>query len=133
MGSKNPSPYGGGYTIVDENNELVSRYMIYEKGFTNNEAEIRGIEATLEYAEKADTISTDSMCCLTWVNTGKSKSRPDLNEVLRKCKTLLKEKEINLCWEGRDFNLAGIYNENVGTIETAKRIEEEQLSFLKGI
>lgn len=133
MGSKNPSPYGGGFTVMGENNEFIVRQEIYKKGLTNNKAEIQGILYALEYAEYGDTVSTDSMCCLSWVNSGKSKARPDLNELLIKCKIIKKEKNINVCWEGRDFNLAGIYNDNVGYVEKLKRIEQERLDFLKTI
>jgi len=125
MGSKNPSPYGGGFTVVDEDNELIKREEVRHQGFTNNEAEIRGIKFALEYAEKGDSVSTDSMCCLSWVNKGKSKARPDLFELLQECKKLKTEKGINFHWEGRDFNLAGIYNENSRELETLKRMEEE--------
>lgn len=125
MGSNNPSPYGGGYTVIDENNKLIKEEEFRVTGFTNNEAEIRGIKFALEYAVKGDTISTDSMCCLTWVNKGKSKARPDLRDLLEGCKKLKNEKEINLIWEGRDFNLAGIYNENNRDYKKRKRLLEE--------
>jgi len=126
MGSKNPSPYGGGYTVVREDGVLIERKEIKRTGFTNNEAEIRGIEFALEYAEKGDIISTDSMCCLSWVNRGRSKVRKDLFELLQSCKKTKEEKHINLCWESRDFNLAGLYNEDVRPEETKKRIEEQE-------
>lgn len=134
MGSKNPSPYGGGFTITDEKGVLLEESTVKKTGFTNNEAEILGIQAALQYAEKGDTVSTDSMCCLTWVNTGKSKARPDLKELLAKCKQLKEEKEINLCWEAREFNLAGIYNEEHRNEKTQFRIERElQENHLKNI
>lgn len=119
MTGSNPSPIGGGYTIVDENNVLVHREVILQSGFTNNEAETRGIIHALRIANNNDTISTDSMCCLTWINSGKSKARPDLYEVLQEGRRLLKEKNINLMWEGREFNLAGIQNEQ--NLETKKK------------
>lgn len=123
MGSKNPSPYGGGFTVTDEKGNVVIREEINQEGFTNNEAEIRGIKFALEYAVKGDTVSTDSMCCLTWVRKGRSKARPDLYELLQECNFILKEKNINLIWEGRDNNLAGIYNESISKEETKKRKE----------
>lgn len=110
----NPSKIGGGYTIVDENNNLIERKEIIQVNFTNNEAEILGILNAMKLAEYEDTVSTDSKCCLLWTNKGMSKSRPDLFPLIQECKTLLKEKNINLIWEGRDFNLAGIYNEKKG-------------------
>lgn len=108
----NPSPEGGGYTVVDETGELVHREVIRKSFFTNNEGEILGILHGLQIAKNDDTVSTDSMCCLSWVNKGKSKARPDLNHVLQKCHILMKTKSINLMWERREFNLAGILNEN---------------------
>lgn len=110
----NPSSYGGGYTIVREDGQLIVRQEIQKNPFTNNEAEILGILNAIKYAKPKDQISTDSMCCLTWANQGKSKARPDLKELLQEVKRLKIEKNINLMWEGREFNLAGIHNENIG-------------------
>ena len=110
--ASNPSPYGGGYTIVDENNNLIRHEEVEKVGFTNNEGEILGILGAAKLAKEGDQISTDSMCCLGWANAGKSKARPDLNHIFQECKRLIADKKLNLMWERRDFNLAGIYNEN---------------------
>lgn len=110
----NPSSKGGGYTIVDEKGILIKRVYVEKNPFTNNEAEILGILNALLFSKEGDTISTDSMVCLTWANTGKSKARPDLNMLLWECMLLKNGKKINLMWEGRDFNLAGIFNEKNG-------------------
>lgn len=112
MMKSNPSPYGGGYTITDETGAVLHQEVIRKAGLTNNEAETMGILHALRIAETGDTVSTDSMCCLTWVNRGRAKARKDLFDVLDEAKALLRYKKINLMWEGRDFNLAGIHNEN---------------------
>lgn len=116
----NPSAKGGGYTILDENNKMIRQDYVEKVGFTNNEGEILGIYNALLSCEVGDTISTDSMCCLSWVGNGKSKARPDLNNILRECRELREEKKVNLMWEGRDFNLAGIFNEEQNGVITAK-------------
>lgn len=108
----NPS-HGGGYTIVDETGSLIESKVINKEGFTNNEAEILGIEKALELCKAGDTISTDSMNSLSWVFGGKSKARPDLNDRLHYLMLRMIELNINLCWERRDFNLAGLYNEKM--------------------
>jgi len=133
MGSKNPSRYGGGYTITDDNGTLIKEREIKQSGFTNNEAEILGIFEVLKYAVTGDIISTDSMCSLSWVNAGKSKSRPDLNPMLFECKRLKFEKRINLLWEAREFNLAGIYNEQNRDSKTEIRIETDRMNNLSWI
>ena len=120
----NPSEKGGGYTILNEKGELIRQEYVEKNPFTNNEGEILGIYNTLLLSEVGDSISTDSMCCLTWVNNGKSKARPDLNTILTECKQMKKEKNINLLWEGRDFNLAGIFNENAHGKISAKQARE---------
>ncbi len=125
MMGTNPSPYGGGFTVMDSEGKLIIREEIHENGFTNNEAEIRGIKYALEYAVSGDTVSTDSMCCLSWVNKGKSKARGDLFELLQECNYLLKSKGINLVWEGREFNLAGVYNEKGVVKFTHERIAKK--------
>lgn len=127
-GSKNPSPFGGGFTIVDEAGNLIERQEIIREGFTNNEAEILGILHALRICDSGDTISTDSMCCLSWANSGFSKVRPDLREILEECKILKFTKKVNLMWEGRDFNLAGIYNEDVQYHFRRKNKEERDAS-----
>lgn len=117
----NPSKWGGGYTVVDENNNLIKYIDIEKVGFTNNEGETLGILEGLRVAGVGDSVSTDSMCCLGWANRGFSKARPDLNELLRECRQLMRKKKINLLWEGREFNLAGIYNERDQEIRRDKR------------
>lgn len=112
---QNPSDEGGGYSVVDENGELIAHEVIRQSHFTNNEAEIRGIEHVLKICAAGDQISTDSMNALTWIHAGKSKARADLNEVLKFCQKELVAKKVNLMWEGRDFNLAGHFNEAFDT------------------
>lgn len=107
----NPSLYGGGWTIINSEGDLIRFKDIKQENFTNNEAEVRGIIDALEMCEMFDEVSTDSMCCLTWINSGKSKARKDLKEVLQKGKDLMLKKKINLMWERREHNLAGLYNE----------------------
>lgn len=111
----NPSKIGGGYSIVDESGKLIDHKVINKEGFTNNEAELEGILATLELTSDSDAISTDSMCMLTWVNSGMSKARPELNPTLKRCQFLKEQKKVNLMWEARQFNLAGHFNEKHDT------------------
>src|SRR3990167_8462361 len=108
---RNPSPVGGGFSIIDENNKLLIHERIEKVGFTNNEGEILGILWCLEICKEGDIISTDSMCAISWVRTGKSKSRKDLKEIFEKCQRLKNEKKVNLMWESREYNLAGHFNE----------------------
>lgn len=108
---KNGKSKGGGYTIVDEHNKLLARETLHTPGFTNNDGEILGVHAALKMCACLDTVSTDSMVAITWVRSGFSKARPDLNPLLQECRFLYKDKCINLMWEGRDHNLAGRHNE----------------------
>jgi ribonuclease HI len=119
----NPSNLGGGYTTTDKDGNLIKQETIYKKGFTNNEGEMLGIINTLRLASQNDEISTDSMCMLSWFNRGKSKSRPDLNEILKEGKQLKIEKNINLMWEGRDFNKAGWINERQGNDKRVSKMD----------
>jgi ribonuclease HI len=77
---KNPSPLGGGYTIVDENNTVITVENINKVGFTNNEAELLGVYNCLKICNKKDIISTDSMNTIAWVRAKKLKkvARQDL-------------------------------------------------------
>ena len=111
---KNPSPIGGGYTVLDENNTLLKVENIKKTGLTNNEAELLGVYYCLkEFCKIGDVISTDSMNTIAWIRSKKDKKihRQDLLEVILRCRELIILKEINIIWEGREYNLAGIYNE----------------------
>ena len=124
---KNPSDVGGGYTIVDENNVLVHLENIDKRGFTNNEAELLGVWHCLNICGEFDIISTDSMNTIAWVRTKNLKkvARQDLLDIIKECKKMVADKAVNLIWEGREHNLAGIYNErehidtcNIGLFRT---------------
>ena len=111
---RNPSPKGGGYSIIDENNTVLTVENIEKEGMTNNEAELLAVYHCLEeFCGTADVISTDSMNTIAWIRTNKIKkvARQDLVDIILKCKNLIKEKMVNLIWESREHNLAGIYNE----------------------
>lgn len=118
---RNPSPIGGGYSIFDENNTLIKVENIDKVGMTNNEAELIGLLNCLKEVRIGDTISTDSMNTIAWIRTKKSNkiSRKDLIPIIMECRQMLESLKVNLIWEGRDFNLAGKYNEDSG-IDTAK-------------
>lgn len=113
--AKNPSPYGGGYTITNESGNLIKQIEVEKAGFTNNEGELLGVLEASKICDMGDSISTDSMNTIGWVSVGKSKSRPDLNPLLQEAKQIIAQKKINLMWERRDFNLAGIHNEKLSS------------------
>lgn len=110
----NPSPIGGGYTIVDNDNWLVECVKINKIGFTNNEAELLGIYNTLKIANVGDVISSDSQITVNWVKQdklSKKRARRDLDHIKIAAHKLMIDKKINLIWEPREKNLAGIFNE----------------------
>ena len=111
----NPSIIGGGFTVVDELGKLIKREEILKEWFTNNEGELLGVLYVLENFNNC-IISTDSMNTIYWIKKGFSKARPDLKDVLLKAKTLKEKKEIEIIFEPREKNLAGVYNENYGLI-----------------
>lgn len=117
---KNPSPQGGGYTIINENNEVLVVENIDKVGFTNNEGELLGVWHALHLCGEFDVISTDSMNTIAWLRTNKLQkvARQDLLDIIKECKDLVAEKQVNIIWEGREHNLAGIYNEQ-NKIDTA--------------
>lgn len=115
----NPSPTGGGYSIFDENNTKITVENIEKVGMTNNEAELLGMHRAICLAKDGDTISTDSMNTIAWLRTKKKNkiARQDLLWIIEACREHLEHKKINIIWEGRDYNLAGIYNET-GKLDT---------------
>lgn len=111
IGRHNPSKVGGGYRVLNDYNQVVSEETIYKYGFTNNEGELLGVQKALEIAQERDVVSTDSKVVMSWVRSGNPKARPDLKYISQQCKRLVVQKNIRLIWEGRENNLAGIYNE----------------------
>lgn len=114
----NPSTIGGGFTIINEDHQLIVNERIMKSGLTNNEAELMGVYNALKIAAENDTVSTDSNVILLWVTRwGKKKkknARKDLEPFKAESFKLMNEKNINLIWEPREKNLAGIYNEDAG-------------------
>lgn len=109
---RNPSETGGGFTIMTEYEELLVTRRIEKQGLTNNEAELRGVVQCLRDCLPESTISTDSQNTISWLSSKKKcKARPDLQGLIDEGKYLKIDKKVNIIWEGRDFNLAGIYNE----------------------
>lgn len=120
----NPSKIGGGYSIVDENNNLLCCQEIFKEGFTNNEGELLGCIKAMELANVGDTISVDSRNTISWIMYSASiprkdpeaeakRARKDLDDFKKKGLELMKEKHLSLIFEGRENNLAGIYNEKI--------------------
>ncbi len=131
--NKNPSPIGGGFSIVREDNLLIEFRRIFKENFTNNEAELLGVLEALRIVSKGDTVSTDSKIVILWVfNIGRRKknARKDLDPLKIEAYILLKRKNINLIWEPRDKNLAGIYNESIDNKEYFGERDEEDISWI---
>lgn len=113
LDGKNGNSSTGGFTIFKNGTLLVvdhSSSMGYST-LTSNEAELAGVCYAISTAEEGDEIITDSMNSLSWIRSGFSKARPDLNEKILKSQQIMYEKSLNLYWEPRDKNLAGNYNE----------------------
>lgn len=110
---KNPSPIGGGYTLVDGKGNLLYRREIRNLGsFTNNDGELRGLVHALLIAKENDIVITDSKTVYWWVCKGRAKARPDLTEICKIGNQAMHSKKVEIRWVRRDENLAGIYNEN---------------------
>lgn len=114
---KNPSVVGGGFTIVNENNTLIKRITVTRPNFTNNEAELLGCLEALTIAEDGDVVSTDSMNTIRWIigadKMHDKRARKDLDPLKKRALYFLQSKKIELIWEPRDMNLAGILNEEI--------------------
>ncbi len=111
----NPSKIGGGFTVVDEDGQLIHREE-YRRYFTNNEGELRAIYYAAEIAGRKDTIITDSRIARLWVIKGDSGGRPDLRHVAGQAQCWVQQKGLQLRWVRRENNLAGLFNEKVNAI-----------------
>jgi len=109
---RNSITKAGGYTVFKNGKLLAHEFRGREDGpFTNNEAELLGCLHACQVAEPESEIITDSMNTIAWVRRGRSKARPDLNDIMYECNKLVREKNLDLYWLPRDQNLAGHYNE----------------------
>ena len=111
MWGKNPAP-GGGFTIVNEHNELVKRIPVKKAKWTNNDAELWAVAGAVQIAQTGDTIRSDSEVIVKWwVPRGVCKSRPDLNKLCQFVHNGLRDKRLTLVWVSRNENRAGLYND----------------------
>lgn len=117
---KNPSPVGGGYTIVDENDTLIKQVAIEKPGMTNNETELLGVLEALKICRNGDKIVTDSENTRAWIKSGNPKARPDLKPLCVEAKELVERKKVTVEWQPREANLAGIRNEQTGSLKAPK-------------
>lgn len=113
---RNPSNYGGGYSITDESGDVLRHSRILRDRFTNNDGEIFALKDCVEnFCEMFDEVSTDSSTILAWIKKGKSNSRKDLNPILKELKEKIESKFLDIYWEPREENLAGHFNEEFDT------------------
>jgi ribonuclease HI len=106
-GTRNPSPFGGGFVIADRDGIEIEKVTLDTPNFTNNEGEVRAIIRALEMAQEGDEIYTDSQIAEIWVKSGKSKARPDLLSEIERGNILMHQKKVYIGWVPRDMNLAG--------------------------
>lgn len=126
MFHSNPSPTGGGYTLVNCDGTLLERQEILKPGITNNETELLAVLRAAELSRPGGTILTDSQVSRTWVRKGRAKGRPDLNPSIERCKDLVRAKKLVVRFIPREKNLAGLYNERQ-FVGNPNRIVEEDL------
>jgi hypothetical protein len=107
----NPSDKGGGFTITDEQGNLLWQVEKLKPGFTNNEGELLGVLYAAMLASHGDTIVTDSQNTIAWTRSGNPKARPDLKNFAALAKKLVALKRLAVVWKPREENAAGIYNE----------------------
>ena len=112
---KNPSPTGGGYSIVKKGGKLLHHVKIKKFNFTNNEAELLGACHSIKIAKKGDTIVVDSRNSMLWIWSGKCPARSDLTPFAKEAHDVMVQKEVYLAWMPRELNLAGHYNEQYDT------------------
>jgi ribonuclease HI len=112
---RNPSPRGGGFTVVDETGKHIKTHTIFQSKpwLTNNDTELLAIGYAAFIAQPGDTIITDSQPAKCWVESGYPKARRDLIPMASRIKRWVKEKRLTLNWVPRDENLAGHHNETM--------------------
>ncbi len=120
-----PGGKGGGYRLVDESNRLMAHGHTSRK-IKSGEAELQGVVQALRVAKRGDVISSDSTNAIGWVQTARSRTRPDLKILYDEGYLLLKTKGVYLIWEARHRNLAGKHNEEFHVKRRASMREEDR-------
>ena len=109
----NPGTRGGWTVVTPEGQVIIER--IEHAYLTNNEVELKALEAGCLHAAQGDTIVSDSKVCLAWVSrAGRGKTlsaRPDLTPIAQSIWKLQHTKRLYLLWKPREVNRAGRYNE----------------------
>lgn len=114
----NPSKEGG-YTITDSDGKIIEQRVLKspsgEKTITNNYTEFAGLCRAVEIASPGSTIITDSMNNISWINMKfpKKSKRKDLKPMAEIANQEFVAKSLIVEWVGRDYNLAGIVNEEM--------------------
>lgn len=118
--------YGGGFCVMREDGELIAFEQMDIPGVSSLEFELKAIQHAVSICEHNDQVSTDTMFLVSQLLKRKIKIVDKFTEDLQKTAMLIKEKNINLMWEGRRFNLAGIYNEQKLKERIKLRIAQER-------
>lgn len=114
---KNPSPRGGGFSVVLEDGtlhgKLIVSHVVWKAGFTNNEGELLAVAYAAHKAAPGDIIMTDAQVMTHWCRSGICGARPDLTYMAANVKKLIADKDLRLVWHNRCENLAGQHNERM--------------------
>lgn len=106
---KNPSNTGGGFVLIVEENAKIYVERIFKTNFTNNEAELCGLNKASQFASEGDWILSDSFTAIAWVHRGNCKARPDLCQMAKDAKDNCEYKNLILKHIPRELNIAGNY------------------------
>lgn len=118
--------YGGGFCVMEDGGKLIAFEQVDTPGISSLEFELKAIQHAVNICDKNDQVSTDTLYLVSQLLRKKIKVIDDFTQELNKTANLIKEKNINLMWEGRRFNLAGIYNEQKLKERIKLRIESEK-------
>ncbi len=103
------NPKRCGYVVYDSKEAPL--IITFNEKKTNNECEYEAVYAACRVCNIGDTISTDSQLVYNQIINGWKVNAEHLKEYIRLIKQLVKDKEINLIWEPRELNKAGVYIE----------------------
>lgn len=113
LSETNPSPKGGGWTVVAESG-IIRKRREQKILMSNNRAEICAILEALTMADDYDSIYSDSDVAIGWIRGKLPKKAIDLDEIkefVNQARKLYKDKHITIHWVNRDNNIAGWENE----------------------
>ncbi len=108
--------------IVSDLNRIVSYQSYPPNKYTSNTCEYLAMLEALELSSNFSVIYSDSQLVVNQITNNWKCNYPHLKVILEKCKSILREKDVDIFWISRNKNIAGKIIEEYETRERKRFI-----------